>query len=211
MSYRLDPAMPMSEAVRRVAFGELEIAHGALATPPERHSGVHSARKCLKRLRSLLLLVRPGMPEPVFANLTERTRRHRAGACARARCPCPDRCRRQARARDRTWAEAKAHPVLARLAAQAPARGRAESRAKRGLGCHARAARGAARFRRTCRLSRRFPFYRQRAAPLLSRDPPSRSSMPLPTAATRTSTNGARACSIIGGRCSCLRRAGRRS
>ena len=72
MSYRLDPAMPMSEAVRRVAFGELEIAHGALATPPERHSGVHSARKCLKRLRSLLLLVRPGMPEPVFANLTDR-------------------------------------------------------------------------------------------------------------------------------------------
>ncbi len=72
MSYRLDPAMPMSEAVRRVAFGELEIAHGALATPPERHSGVHSARKCLKRLRSLLLLVRPGMPEPMFANLTDR-------------------------------------------------------------------------------------------------------------------------------------------
>ena len=72
MSYRLDPAMPMSEALRQVAFAELEIAHGALATPPERHSGVHSARKCLKRLRSLLLLVRPGMPEPAFANLTDR-------------------------------------------------------------------------------------------------------------------------------------------
>jgi CHAD domain-containing protein len=72
MSYRLDPAMPMSEALRRVAFAELELAHGALATPPERHSGVHSARKCLKRLRSLLLLVRPGMPEPAFATLTER-------------------------------------------------------------------------------------------------------------------------------------------
>jgi CHAD domain-containing protein len=72
MSYRLDPAMPMSEALRRVAFAELEIAHGALATPPERHSGVHSARKCLKRLRSLLLLARPGMPEPAFATLTER-------------------------------------------------------------------------------------------------------------------------------------------
>jgi CHAD domain-containing protein len=72
MSYRLDPAMPMSEAVRRVAFAELEIAHTALATPPERHSGVHSARKCLKRLRSLLLLIRPGMPEPVFATLTDR-------------------------------------------------------------------------------------------------------------------------------------------
>jgi CHAD domain-containing protein len=72
MSYRLDPAVPMSEALRRVAFAELDIAHGALSTPPERHSGVHSARKCLKRLRSLLLLARPGMPEPAFANLTER-------------------------------------------------------------------------------------------------------------------------------------------
>jgi hypothetical protein len=72
MSYRLDPAMPLTEGLRQVAFSELEIAHAALATPPERHSGVHSARKCLKRLRSLLLLARLGMPEPVFSNLTER-------------------------------------------------------------------------------------------------------------------------------------------
>jgi CHAD domain-containing protein len=72
MSYRLDPAIPMSEALRRVAFAELDLAHGSLATPPERHSGVHNARKCLKRLRSLLLLARPGMPEPAFTTLTER-------------------------------------------------------------------------------------------------------------------------------------------
>lgn len=72
MGYRLDPAMPMSEALRHVALSELEIAHGSLATPPERHSGVHSARKCMKRIRSLLLLARPGMPEPVFSTLTER-------------------------------------------------------------------------------------------------------------------------------------------
>lgn len=72
MSYRLDPAIPMSEALRRVAFAELDLAHGSLATPPERHSGVHSARKCLKRLRSLLLLASPGMPEPAFTTLTER-------------------------------------------------------------------------------------------------------------------------------------------
>lgn len=72
MSYRLNPAMPMSEALRHVAFAELELAHNSLHTPPERHSGVHSARKCLKRLRSLLLLARPGMPQPVFSTLTER-------------------------------------------------------------------------------------------------------------------------------------------
>jgi CHAD domain-containing protein len=72
MSYQLDPALPMSEAVRRVAFAELDLAHGALAAPPERHSGVHNARKTLKRLRSLLLLARPGMPEPAFDALYDR-------------------------------------------------------------------------------------------------------------------------------------------
>ena len=67
MSYRLDPAMPMSEALRYVAFAELELAHGALATPPDRHTGVHSARKGLKRLRSLLLLRDSGCPSQFSA------------------------------------------------------------------------------------------------------------------------------------------------
>lgn len=72
MSYQLDPALPMSEALRNAALAELEIAHGSLSSTPDRHTGVHSARKCFKRLRSLLLLARPGMPEPVFSNLTAR-------------------------------------------------------------------------------------------------------------------------------------------
>ena len=33
MSYRLDPAIPMSEALRRVAFAELDLAHGSLSSP----------------------------------------------------------------------------------------------------------------------------------------------------------------------------------
>jgi len=85
MTYSLDPASPMSEALRRVAFGELELAHNALAAPPERHSGVHNARKCLKRLRSLLLLARPGMPEPAFAMLYGRL-----SAIARGLAPARD-------------------------------------------------------------------------------------------------------------------------
>jgi CHAD domain-containing protein len=71
MTYRLDPATRINDGLRRVAFAELDLAHTALGAPPERHSGVHSARKCLKRLRSLLLLVRPGIPEPAFASLTD--------------------------------------------------------------------------------------------------------------------------------------------
>ena len=74
MSFRLDPAVPMSEAVRRAACAELDAAYAALATPPERHRGVHDARKCLKRIRSLLVLIRPGLPEPVYLSLSERLR-----------------------------------------------------------------------------------------------------------------------------------------
>jgi len=72
LGFNLDPAVPMSEAVRRVALAEVDSAYGALASPPERHKGVHDARKCLKRLRSLLVLIQPGLPEPVFLSLTER-------------------------------------------------------------------------------------------------------------------------------------------
>jgi CHAD domain-containing protein len=85
MSYSLDPGIPVSEAVRRVALAELDLAHTALASPPDRHSGVHSARKGLKRLRSLLLLVRPGVPEPAFAHVTERL-----SAIARGLAPARD-------------------------------------------------------------------------------------------------------------------------
>jgi len=62
----------MSEAVRRVACAELETAYASVASPPDRHHGVHDARKCLKRLRSLLVLIKPGLPDPVFLNLSER-------------------------------------------------------------------------------------------------------------------------------------------
>ena len=74
LGFSLDPAVPMSEAVRRVASAEIDTAYAALASPPERHKGVHNSRKCLKRLRSLLVLIRPGLPEPVFDSLTERLR-----------------------------------------------------------------------------------------------------------------------------------------
>jgi CHAD domain-containing protein len=72
LSFCLDPAVPMSEAVRRAACAELDAAHAALASPPERHRGVHDARKCLKRIRSLLVLIRQGLPEPLFLKLIER-------------------------------------------------------------------------------------------------------------------------------------------
>jgi CHAD domain-containing protein len=74
MSYKLDPLLPMSESVRRVALAELEYAESALRSASDRHGGIHSARKCLKRLRALLTLIRPGLPDPVFDNMTDRLR-----------------------------------------------------------------------------------------------------------------------------------------
>jgi CHAD domain-containing protein len=85
LGFSLDPAVPMSDAVRRVASAEIDAAYAALASPPERHKGVHDARKCLKRLRSLLVLIRPGLPEPVFLSLTERLK-----ALARGLAPARD-------------------------------------------------------------------------------------------------------------------------
>lgn len=82
MTYRLSPALPISEALRAVALAELDIAHNALAAPPDRHKGVHSARKCFKRLRSLLVLARPGMPEPLYASLNARVARIAKGLAA---------------------------------------------------------------------------------------------------------------------------------
>ena len=66
MSYRLDPALPASETLRVRRLGRVGHRPHIAGLTADRHIGVHSARKCFKRLRSLLLLARPGMPDPVF-------------------------------------------------------------------------------------------------------------------------------------------------
>ncbi len=82
--------------------------------------------------------MRPGMPEPVFANLTDRLRRIARGLApardAQALLDAVDKLERETG----PATGPRPHPILARLAAQAPARGGAESRAKRRLRCHAR-------------------------------------------------------------------------
>lgn len=82
MSYQLDPVLPMSEALRVVALAELDSARSALASANDRHTGVHSARKCFKRLRSLLLLARPGMPEPAYDKMSSTIARLGKGLAA---------------------------------------------------------------------------------------------------------------------------------
>src|SRR6478735_980281 len=137
-SFSLDPAVPMSEAVRRVASDEIDAAYAALASPPERHKGVHDARKCLKRLRSLLVLIRPGLPEPVFLSLTYRLKTLARGlAPARDAAALLDAVEKFARAEG----ERDASPIPAlrawlhkrRQAAKRSLDGRTASDAMRGL------------------------------------------------------------------------------
>lgn len=61
MSYRIDPHLPLTSEVRRIAAEELEGALGHLsAAREEPDEALHECRKRLKALRALLRLVRSG-------------------------------------------------------------------------------------------------------------------------------------------------------
>lgn len=65
MSYRLAPTESLSEAVRRSAAEELSAAARGLAaggSRTEREAAIHEARKSVKKVRSLLRLVREAVP-----------------------------------------------------------------------------------------------------------------------------------------------------
>ena len=67
-AYRIDPAQPVPDEVRRVARGRIDHAIDELrgtsdSTPAE---AVHEARKDMKKLRALLRLVRGELGERVY-------------------------------------------------------------------------------------------------------------------------------------------------
>ena len=74
MSYRLDLAAPVPDALRAVLVARLEHAHDALrdADPDAAAEAVHSARKDIKKARALLRLARPGLPNRPTAARTRR-------------------------------------------------------------------------------------------------------------------------------------------
>ena len=71
--YRLRDGHPLAKEIRRAASGRadhaLEQLHEELAREPE--EAVHTARKDLKKLRSLLRLVRPGLDDEVYARTND--------------------------------------------------------------------------------------------------------------------------------------------
>ncbi len=67
MAYRISEAESVRRAVRRIAREQIDDALESLAVPAkDRAKGVHSARKCFKKLRALVRFVRHGMDRDAF-------------------------------------------------------------------------------------------------------------------------------------------------
>ncbi len=66
MTYRLMLQEPISHGVRRVGLEQIEIAETKLAGDDDVAAAIHDTRRCLKRLRALLHLARPGLDETAY-------------------------------------------------------------------------------------------------------------------------------------------------
>ena len=66
MAYRFKLKESLSRGVRRVGSEQFELAEGHLRNAADPVSSVHETRKCVKRLRALLRLVRTGIGEKPY-------------------------------------------------------------------------------------------------------------------------------------------------
>ncbi len=74
MSYRLYPGSPLSEEIRRTAAGQTAIILSRLTARASQGSAVHDARRAVKRLRALAVLIRPAIGKAAHAKLQNRLR-----------------------------------------------------------------------------------------------------------------------------------------
>jgi CHAD domain-containing protein len=72
MAYRFKLQEPLAQGVRRVALEQIDIAEEKLAAKDDVPTAIHDARRCLKRLRSLVRLVRPALGEVAYRREAER-------------------------------------------------------------------------------------------------------------------------------------------
>jgi CHAD domain-containing protein len=72
MAYRLKLQEPLAEGVRRIALEQIDVAEEKLASKDNVATAIHDARRCLKRLRSLIRLVRPALGEAAYRREAER-------------------------------------------------------------------------------------------------------------------------------------------
>ncbi len=74
MEYGLRPDEPLAAGVRNVACTQIDRAIGELSSARDPHRSIHEARKCMKRVRALLHLIRPAIGEKVFNKEDRRLR-----------------------------------------------------------------------------------------------------------------------------------------
>jgi hypothetical protein len=66
MIYRLKINEPIAEGMSRVALEQVDMAQTRLSRRTDVAVAIHDTRRCLKRLRALLRLVRPALPEATY-------------------------------------------------------------------------------------------------------------------------------------------------
>ena len=75
MTYRFKLQEPIAHGFCRIGLEQIDIAAAKLASKDDVATAIHDARRCLKRLRALLRLVRPGLAEAAY----RREAKHLAG------------------------------------------------------------------------------------------------------------------------------------
>jgi hypothetical protein len=66
MTYRLQVDEPIAQGVSRIGLAQIEMALTRLADRKDPAAAIHDTRRCLKRVRALLRLVRPALPPNVY-------------------------------------------------------------------------------------------------------------------------------------------------
>ena len=72
MAYRFKLQEPLAQEARRVALEQIDMAEEKLASKDDVAGAIHDARRCLKRLRALIRLVRPALGDGAYRRETER-------------------------------------------------------------------------------------------------------------------------------------------
>jgi hypothetical protein len=72
MTYRFKLQEPVAQGFCRIGLEQIDIAVAKLASKDDVATAIHDARRCLKRLRALLRLLRPGLAEAVYRREAER-------------------------------------------------------------------------------------------------------------------------------------------
>jgi CHAD domain-containing protein len=72
MTYRFKLQEPIADGLRRIGLQQIDIATAKLASKDDPATAIQDARRCLKRLRALLRLARPGLAETTYRREADR-------------------------------------------------------------------------------------------------------------------------------------------